>query len=229
MLYSSVGHGGASGYLALMGIFHFAPEVMRPSALLLNVFVSFIAGMQYSRSTEINKKLFLWLILGSIPASFLGAFIAIDVVVYKQILGVLLVFQAVRLLGFAKAQFQGIKEPDAIPAILLGIGIGLISGMIGIGGGIILSPVLLMLGWANIRQTALLSAWFIFLNSLSGLSGLVLQGTKFDPVLYIWILIALLGGLIGSWVGSKKFNPATLKIVLGVVLVVAGLKLILVK
>lgn len=228
MLYSSVGQGGASGYLALMGIFHFAPEIMRPTALLLNVFVSLIAWFQYSRSTQLNKKLFIWLILGSLPASFVGALIPVDAVVYKQILGVLLIFQAVRLLGFMNAQFHGLKEPDLIPAVLLGICIGLLSGLIGIGGGIILSPILLMLGWANIRQTALISALFIFLNSLSGLSGLLLKGTSFDSVLYIWIIVALGGGLIGSWLGSKKFHPATLKTLLGVILIVAGLKLILI-
>ena len=229
MLYSSVGHGGASGYLALMALFHFAPEVMRPSALLLNVFVSLIAWLQYSRTVELNKKLFFWLIAGSIPAAFAGALISVDNVVYKQILGVLLVFQAVRMLGFMKADFHGIKQPEMIPAILLGIAIGLISGMIGIGGGIILSPLLIMLGWANIRQTALISALFIFLNSLSGLSGLFVKGANFDSVLYIWIIVALGGGLIGSWLGSKKFHPATLKTLLGVILIVAGLKLILIK
>lgn len=229
MLYSSVGHGGASGYLALMGLFSFAPEVMRPSALLLNIFVSLAAWIQYSRTVEMNRKLFIWLVAGSIPATFLGSMIAIDTSVYKQILGVLLVFQAARMIGLLKTPPAIQKKPDYFPAILLGALIGFLSGIIGIGGGIILSPLLLMLGWADIRQTALLSAVFIFLNSISGLTGLVLQGANFDPVLYIWMVVAVSGGLLGSWIGSRQFTPSVLKSILGIVLIVAGVKLILIK
>jgi len=229
LLYSSVGHGGASGYLALMGIFAFAPDVMRPSALMLNVFVSLIAWWQYSRSVSWNKKLFLWLIAGSIPTSFFGAMVSIEADVYKQILGALLFFQAIRLLGFIKTPFEGLNQPSMVIAICMGAGIGFLSGLIGIGGGIILSPLLLLLGWTDLKQTALISALFIFVNSLSGLTGLVIKGTTFDPVLYIWIVFALAGGLLGSWLGSKKFTSATLRTLLGLVLLVAGLKLIWIK
>jgi uncharacterized protein len=226
LLYSSVGHGGASGYLALMGLFHFAPEVMRPSALLLNVFVSLIAWWQYSRSVQLNKKLFLWLICGSIPAAFAGALITVDSHLYKQMLGVILLFQAARLFGLFRASQQNAKKPQMVPAIILGLAIGLLSGMIGIGGGIILSPLLLMLGWTDIKQTALISALFIFLNSLAGISGLLAQGLKFDSVLYIWIVVALAGGFLGSWLGSKRFSANTLKGLLAFILLFAGVKLI---
>lgn len=226
LLYSSVGHGGASGYLALMGIFSFAPDIMRPSALLLNVFVSLIAWWQYSRAVSWNKQLFLWLIVGSIPASFVGAMISIEAEIYKQILGALLLFQSIRLLGFIKSPFEELKSPSSVLAISIGVGIGFLSGLIGIGGGIILSPLLLILGWTNLKQTALISALFIFVNSLAGLAGLFIKGTTFDPVLYIWIVIALAGGLLGSWLGSKKFTSATLRTLLGLVLLVAGMKLI---
>ena len=209
-----------------MGIFHFAPEVMRPTALMLNLFVSLMAWWQYSRSEKLNTKLFLWLIAGSIPAAFLGALITIDVTVYKQLLGGLLLLPAFRLLGFFKAAPQSPKEPTFFPALGFGIGIGLLSGVIGIGGGIILSPLLLMLGWANIKQTALLSALFIFVNSLSGMAGLVVQGLQFQPEAYWWIGVAIAGGALGSWVGSTKVSSQTLKHILGVVLVIAGVKLI---
>lgn len=226
LLYSSVGHGGASGYLAIMGLFSFAPDVMRSSALLLNVFVSLIAWWQYSRSVCWNKQLFLWLIAGSIPASFVGAMISMEADIYKQILGALLLFQAIRLLGFIKTPFEGLKTPSMTIAISIGVGIGFLSGLIGIGGGIILSPLLLLLGWTDLKQTALISALFIFVNSLAGLAGLVIKGTTFDPVLYIWIVIALAGALLGSWLGSKKFTSTTLRTLLGLVLLTAGLKLI---
>ena len=226
-LYSSVGHGGASGYLALMGLFHFAPEVMRPTALMLNLFVSLIAWAQYSRRIVLNKKLFLWLIAGSIPAAFVGALITIDATLYKQLLGGLLLLPAFRLLGFFKTAPQNEKEPSFFPAVIIGIGIGLLSGVIGIGGGIILSPLLLMLGWTDIKQTALISALFIFVNSLSGMAGLVTHGIEIQPEAYMWIVVAIAGGALGSWVGSTKFSTQTLRRVLGMVLVIAGLKLMI--
>lgn len=224
-LYASVGHGGASGYLALMGIFHFAPEEMRPTALLLNIFVSFVAWFQYSRNTVFNRKLFLWLIAGSLPAAFAGGMITLDAALYKQILGGLLFLPALRLFGVIKNEVHEIKEPAFIPAFLIGIAIGLISGIIGIGGGIILSPVLLLLKWTNIKETALISALFIFLNSLSGLAGLFIKGIFFQTSSILWIGVALTGGLIGAWYGSSRISPQNLRYLLGVVLVIAGTKL----
>ena len=225
-LYSSVGHGGASGYLALMSLFLVAPESMRSSALILNIFVSAIAWWQYSRSVKLNSKLFLWLIAGSIPAAFAGAMIEIDASVYKRILGILLILPAARLMGWIPARQQPGIQPVFLFAFAIGIGIGLISGIIGIGGGIILSPVLLLLGWTDIRQTALMSALFILLNSLSGMGGLISKGLNFEPILYLWITVAVMGGMLGSWAGSRKLTPENLKRILGVVLVIAGGKLI---
>ena len=227
MLYSSVGHGGASGYLALMGLFHFAPEVMRPTALVLNLFVSFIAWMQYSRSVVLEKKLFLWLVAGSIPAAFAGALITIDATLYKQILGGLLILPALRMFGFFSGPSKQSKPPSILPAVFIGIVIGFISGIIGIGGGIILSPLLLLLGWTDIRQTALISALFIFVNSLSGMTGLIVQGVEISAETYSWIAVAVVGGAFGSWAGSTKFSSVTLKHILGVVLVIAGVKLMI--
>lgn len=226
-LYASVGHGGASGYLALMGLFHFTPEMMRPSALMLNIFVSIIAFWQFSRTETLNRKLFLWLIAGSIPAAFLGAYITIDANLYRKILGVLLLFQSLRLIGVIKDKQNVVKEPKFTRAFITGTGIGFVSGLIGIGGGIILSPILLILGWVSMKQTALVSALFIFLNSTSGLTGLLFKGAEFDPVLYLWIAVALTGGLLGSWMGSRKLSPNVLKQILGAVLLIAGIKLIL--
>jgi uncharacterized protein len=227
LLYSSVGHGGASGYLALMGLFHFTPEAMRPGALMLNVFVSLIAWLQYSRSEKLDVRLFLWLIAGSVPAAFLGARIQLDVDLYKQVLGAILLFQAVRLMISNRPSVQSGKEFNSLVVFLIGASIGLLSGMIGIGGGIILSPLLLILGWTTMRQTALISALFIFVNSLSGLAGLYSIGAQFEPVLYIWIAVAYTGGIAGGWLGSKRFSAVWLQRLLGVVLLIAGIKLII--
>lgn len=225
-LYSSVGHGGASGYLALMGLFHFAPEVMKPAALIMNLVVSLLAFLQYSRTNPLNKKLFLLLIVGSVPAAFCGARIEIDAFVYKKILAVILIIPVLRLMGLFGKKSPEQKEFSPLPAVILGIVIGFFSGMIGIGGGIILSPVILFLGWADMKQTATISALFIFLNSASGLLGLVTKGVVIEPSIYLWVAIAVIGGFAGSWLGSKKFENNVLKKILGVVLLIASVKLL---
>lgn len=227
LLYSGVGHGGASGYLALMGLFHFSPEHMRPAALVLNIFVSGVAWFQFSRSAKMNTRLFLWLIMGSIPAAFIGAGITIDATVYKRILGAILLFQSLRLLGLIQIANQFKVSVSFLPVFIAGLSIGFLSGIIGIGGGIILSPLLLLFGWADMKQTALMSAVFIFLNSIAGVLGLFSTDTYFEPVLYLWVVVAFAGGLIGSWLGSIKVPSSKLKQLLGVVLIIAGIKLIL--
>lgn len=226
LLFSSVGHGGASGYLALMGLFHFTPDVMRPSALVLNVLVSLIAAWQYSGTDKLNQRLFFWLILSSIPAAFIGATISIDTILYKKILGLIVIFQAINLLFLFKIQPVGISKPPVPLIVISGSAIGLLSGLVGIGGGILLSPLLLLIGWATIRQTAYISALFIFLNSLAGIAGLLHGGTDFSSVLYLWIGIAAIGGFIGARLGSRVLSISVLRKVLGVVLIIAGIKLI---
>jgi len=225
-LYSSVGHGGASGYLALMGLYHFSPEIMKPSALIMNIIVSFMAFVQYLRISPLNKKLFFLLIAGSIPAAFLGARIEIDPFLYKKILAVILIIPVLRLFGLIGR--PAIKRKDYDPAliVMMGIVIGFVSGMIGIGGGIILSPILLFMGWAEMKQTATISSAFIFLNSTAGLAGIVTKGVAIDPSIYLWVGIAVTGGLAGSYYGSRKFGNTMLKKILGVVLLIASLKLL---
>jgi uncharacterized membrane protein YfcA len=225
-LYSSVGHGGASGYLALMGLYHFSPEIMKPSALIMNIVVSLMAFVQYMRTAPLNKKLFLPLIAGSIPAAFLGARIELDANLYKKILAVVLLFPVLRLFGLFGKSTTTKKDFDPFLIVIIGIVIGFISGMIGIGGGILLSPIILFLGWAEMKETATISSLFIFLNSISGLVSLVTKGISIEPTIYLWVGIAVLGGIVGAWYGSKKFENTLLKKILGVVLLIASVKLL---
>ncbi len=225
-LYASVGHGGASGYLALMSFYSFDPGTMRSSALLLNIIVSLIAFVQYYRSGYFGWQLFWPFAITSIPAAFTGGLIAVNAGLYKQILGVLLLFPAVRLAGINFHSEISKKEQNIIASLLIGAVIGLASGIIGIGGGIILSPVILLLHWADMKQTAAISALFIFVNSLAGLAGLFATGFEYKPEMGMMIAIAFTGGLAGSYFGAKKFESALLKKILAAVLLIAAVKLL---
>lgn len=166
-LYASVGHGGASGYLALMAIFSFSPEVMKPTALLLNLFVSAVSFIQFYRGGHFKWKIFWPFAIASVPMAFAGAHITVDGFIYKKILGALLIIPVIRFFFFPNIKVGEIKKTNFALSLLIGGAIGFLSGMIGIGGGIILSPVLLLLKWTDQKQTAAISAAFIFVNSLS--------------------------------------------------------------
>ena len=225
-LYASVGHGGASGYLALMACFSFAPDVMRPTALILNLFVSAIAFIQYYKSGYFQWKLFWPFAITSIPAAFIGGVIQVDENIYKKILAVLLLFSVVKLIGFNTSSVAVRKKQNLIASLIIGLIIGFISGMIGIGGGIILSPLILLLHWADMKQTAAVSALFIFVNSLAGLSGSIKNGININTTMGMMLFIALVGGFAGSYSGAKKFNTVKLKFLLAIVLMIASAKLI---
>ncbi|MFM1792585.1 MAG: hypothetical protein RLZZ252_939 [Bacteroidota bacterium] len=243
-LYSSVGHGGASSYLALLALLGISNDLSKSSALVLNILVASIAFVNFYRVIDFPKKTFLWLVLGSIPASFLGSKIPIDPNLYKFILGCLLLISSIRLLDLGKLVFsQKTTKPEStiistVPTatLLIGIGIpiGLVSGMIGIGGGIILSPVILLLGWHNAKETAAISAAFIVANSIAGLVGkptILLElshPSTSDFHHIVWILVAsIIGGLFGSWKGASDFSNSTIKRILAIVLNIAAIKLII--
>jgi uncharacterized membrane protein YfcA len=225
-LYASVGHGGASGYLALMAIFSIAPEVMKPTALLLNLFVSLTSFIQFYRGKHFIWKIFLPLALASVPMAFIGGMLVIDASIYKKILGIFLLIPVARFLFFANTPASELKESNTGLSLLIGAAIGFLSGLIGIGGGIILSPILLFLKWTDQKQTAAISALFIFVNSLSGLAGQLTKGIQFNSNMVWYVVIAFAGGLLGAYFGALKFKQTILKNVLAVVLLLAVYKLL---
>jgi uncharacterized protein len=225
-LYSSVGHGGASGYLALMALFSISPEVMKPTALLLNLFVSLTSFIQFYRGKHFNWKIFLPFAIASVPMAFVGGLIKVDADVYKKILGLLLVVPITRFLFFPNIKVRALKKSNLYLSLLTGAAIGFLSGLIGIGGGIILSPVLLLLKWTDMKQTAAISALFIFVNSLSGLAGQLTRGIHFSPDMYAYVVVAFVGGVCGAYYGSLKFQQNILKYMLAIVLMVAAYKLL---
>jgi len=225
-LYSSVGHGGASGYLALMALFSFTPDVMKPTALLLNLFVAGTAFVQFYRGKHFIWKIFLPLALASVPMAFLGGMITIDASIYKKILGCLLLIPIARFIFFKNIPVDNLKEPGIGLSAVIGAVIGFLSGLIGIGGGIILSPVILLLKWTNQKQTAAISALFIFVNSLSGLGGQLTRGIQFSTDMVAYVAIAFTGGLLGSYFGSLRFRQDLLKYLLAGVLLLASVKLL---
>jgi uncharacterized membrane protein YfcA len=225
-LYASVGHGGASGYLALMAIFAVSPAIMKPTALLLNLFVSSISFVQFYRGNYFKWKSFWPFALASIPMSFIGGMMAIENSIYKKILALLLLVPVIRFL-FISDSYNSPFRPINIPlSIAIGGSIGLLSGMIGIGGGIILSPALLLLKWADQKQTAALSAAFIFVNSLAGLIGQMIKGIEINSHMLGYVGFAFAGGICGAYFGAHKFPQRVLKHVLGFVLALAAFKLL---
>lgn len=226
ILYSSVGHGGASGYLALMAIFSFSPEFMRPSALVLNIFVSSIALFSFYRNGHLRIHLLLPFIITSVPLAFLGGLITVNPKIYKIILGIFLIVAIARMLYRPKNQNNEIQRINKYAAYLIGSSLGFLSGLIGIGGGIILSPIIILLKWGTMKETAAVSAAFILVNSISGLIGQFTQGIQLAPEIGYMLTAAITGGVIGSFMGSYKISEKTLKYSLSVVLTFASFKLL---
>ncbi|MCE4215914.1 TSUP family transporter [Pseudarcicella sp. GAP-15] len=222
-LYASVGHGGASGYLAVMALFAIAPPLMKQTALLLNLGVSLMSFLAFYRQGFFRWTLFWPFALGSIPAAFLGARIPLSDSTYKQILGACLFLAVIRMVISLKEATQ--RSLPAVLGIFTGAAIGLLSGMIGIGGGIILSPLLLLFRWASLKEAAAVSALFIFVNSVSGLAGLKTWIPLDQSQLLYWLFASLVGGFLGARWGAGIASNAKVKWILALVLVIASLKL----
>ena len=231
VLYSSVGHAGASGYLAAMAILGVAPTVMKPTALVLNILVALIASVRFRNAGYFSWSTFWPFAAGSIPLAFVGGALQLPGSLYRNIVGLILLVAAVQLarstIGQQLPLAQAPSAPPVVPAVALGGLIGLLSGLVGVGGGIFLSPLLLFSRWASVRTTSAVSAVFILVNSLSGLAG-NLASVRFLPeAIPLWAVAAAIGGLLGSEFGSRRLATTTLRRVLALVLVIAGLKLML--
>src|SRR6266478_6235772 len=219
-LYSSVGHAGASGYLASMALIGMAPDSMRVTALALNVLVATIGTMSYMRAGHFDWRTFYPFAILSIPSAFVGGVIHLPPAIYKPAVGVILVVAAEAGDGRASG------VPLA-PGIMVGGAIGFLSGLTGTGGGIFLSPVLLFTGWARTRRTSGISVVFILVNSIAGLAGTTITFAALPAGLPVWIVAVLVGVVIGTQLGSRWLPVAMLRYLLAAVLVIAGLKLIL--
>jgi uncharacterized membrane protein YfcA len=227
VMYSSVGHGGASGYLAVMAFLAVAPEVTRPTALVLNLFVASIGTFLFYRAGYFSWRIFLPFAVTSIPFAFLGGMITLPTTVYKILLGIVLILAALRLAWKFSPDIE-IRQPPIWICLLIGAVIGLLSGLVGVGGGIFLTPVLLLMNWSETKTAAGVSALFILVNSISGLLGNLTQIEKLPSNVWFWIGAAVIGGLVGSTLGAKKFDSLMLRRVLALVLAFAGFKLIFV-
>lgn len=227
VLYSSVGHAGASAYLAAMALVGLAPELMRPTALVLNLLVATIVVLRFGRAGHLPWRQLLPLVVASIPAAFVGGVIQLPGEVYRPLVAVVLLVGAWRL---ATARFGREPMRSRVPlagGLATGASIGLLAGLSGTGGGIFLTPLLVFARWAPTREAAGLSGAFILANSASGLAGVLVGGLVLPAELPAWVLAVGVGGVIGSWLGAARFSVLGLRRALAVVLVIAAAKLVL--
>ena len=227
LLYASVGHAGASGYLAVMALLGTAPVAMRPSALVLNLIVATIGTRNFVGAGHFRWNLFWPFALASVPMAYLGGRLALPVDLYRAVVGVVLVLSAIRFVVTLRSADVARGEPPRGLALLVGAALGFLAGLTGVGGGIFLSPLLLLTGWATLRVTAATSVVFILVNSAAGLAGQLGTLDALPPYLPAWAIAVAIGGSLGSWLGARRLPSPALRGVLAVVLFVAGVKLAL--
>jgi hypothetical protein len=227
-LYGAVGLGGGSGYLAVMGLAGVPPEIMRPTALTLNILVASIGTWKYVRAGFFSARLFWPIAAASIPFAFLGGRLTLPGEFYRPIVGVVLLYAAFRLWRSAVSQESSPQVKPTLPiwiALIAGAVIGLISGLVGMGGGILLGPLLLLTGWADTRQAMGITAAFVLVNSLAGLAGRLSSVPELPPSILLWLLVVGIGGWLGAEYGSKRLDPLLLRRLLALVLFAGALRM----
>lgn len=225
LLYSSVGHAGASGYIAVMTLMGIGVEVIRPTALTLNIIVASIGAVQWWRAGHFSWSLFWPFALLSVPAAFLGGWLHVPAHYLKILIGLVLWFSAWRLLQ-RKSDPPEVQRPTRAVAVTTGAGIGFLSGLTGTGGGIFLTPLMLFCRWAGVREAAAVSSLFILVNSSSGLAGYVRSGRELPDFAWPLALVVAAGGFLGSRLGSRHLPARGICVLLAAVLVIAGAKLV---
>jgi uncharacterized membrane protein YfcA len=225
LLYSAVGHGGASGYLAAMALAGLAPATMKPAALTMNVFVAGLVFIRLSRAGHFNARLFLPFAIGSVPLAMLGGAWKLSPGLFTLLVGFALIVAALRLF-IEPMDYPARGTPNHWLAVVIGAVLGLLSGLTGVGGGIFLSPILLLLRWTSMRENAAIAAAFILVNSLAGLAGFAMTDQPWPPGIPVYVLAALAGGVVGSELAVRRLAPIRLKKLLGVVLLIAAAKMI---
>ncbi len=228
LLYSSVGHGGASGYLAIMSFAGVPVEQMATTALMLNLMVAAIALSAYWRAGHLSWWLTWPFILGSVPAAFAGGLVNLPTATYELVLSMVLLLAAVRLLWSPKVAGDDARPLSLPVAVATGAVLGLVSGMVGIGGGVFLSPLIILMNWADPKRTSATSACFILTNSVAGLGGRALrQGLDVGHLLPL-VIAAFVGGILGSCTGANRVSGLWLRRLLAVVLMVAACRLVII-
>lgn len=225
-LYSSVGHAGASGYIAVMTLFGFSPGVIKPTALVLNILVATIGSIQYGRAGYFSWRLFWPFAALSVPLAFVGGYVNLPIRWFKILVGIVLLFSAIRFLMKATSDSE-VHPPSKGLSVAVGGGLGLLAGLTGTGGGIFLTPLLIFLKWARTKTASATSAVFILANSTAGLAGNLSATKSFPPFAVAFAVMAVVGGTLGSYFGSRRFDVVVIKRLLAVVLTVAGIKLIM--
>jgi uncharacterized membrane protein YfcA len=224
-LYSSVGHAGASGYIAVMSLCGLAATFIRPTALVLNILVAMIASFQFWRAGHFSFNFFWPFALLAVPAAFLGGYLWLAPSMLKPLIGMVLLFSATRLL-FRQGDPPKVKGPSRPVSVAVGAGIGFLSGLTGTGGGIFLTPLLLFCRWTYTRRAAATSALFILVNSAAGLAGYLSSGQPIPSFAWVLALAAVAAGTLGSHLGSRRLPVRAISLLLAAVLIIAGCKLI---
>jgi len=228
MLYASVGHGGASGYLAVMALFSLHPEALKPTALMLNIVVAGVGTYLYCSAGQFSWRVFWPFVITSIPMSFLGGTFHLPPELYRPVLGLVLFYAAWRLFVRRKHDEYQAKAPGLPVAMAVGGVLGFASGLIGVGGGIFLSPLMILLRWAKVREVSGIAAMFILVNSISGLFGHMSSLQHIPDFAPLLAGVALLGGTIGALSGSRHLPVRTILQAMSIMMVLAGGKMFLI-